>query len=253
MRTSTASSISTTSRSTSRSRITRDWSSRRPAVSAIGVDVTVRPEMMSEAIPRVFCLSLGGSVVGVPCRRRQSRRQLRVLRPATLRPVNRRRVSWRRRPWRRRRRSPRTQRPAVGALHHDVHGFRRACRSKCVSGSGSVPRYAHRAAGRLGAAGDPDDDRRRRRGGPALTVAERVDLYSVDVGSSWRSAGRSPRTMVPFISGGAGYAGAVHEGLTLLENGALFRGGGGIKYPIAMRTRGRLKARPAHRRGPCRS
>jgi hypothetical protein len=78
-------------------------------------------------------------------------------------------------------------------------------------------------------------------GAPPLTVAERVDLYSVDVGLVVALKPFRPRTIVPFVSGGVGYVAAVHEGLTLLENGALFHGGGGIKYPMAMGARGRLK------------
>ena len=33
----------------------------------------------------------------------------------------------------------------------------------------------------------------------------------------------------------------MHEGLTLLENGISFRGGGGLKYPLVMQRRGRIK------------
>ena len=77
-------------------------------------------------------------------------------------------------------------------------------------------------------------------GAPAITVAEHVDLYSIDVGLfvAFRTTG--PRTLVPFVSGGVGYVGAVHEGLTLLENGVVYRGGGGLKYPLAVGRRGRL-------------
>ena len=79
-------------------------------------------------------------------------------------------------------------------------------------------------------------------GAPALTVAERVDLYSLDLGILVTFNRPQPRAMTPFISAGAGYAGAVHEGLTLLESGLTYRGGGGIKYPLAVRTRARIKA-----------
>jgi hypothetical protein len=77
---------------------------------------------------------------------------------------------------------------------------------------------------------------------PALTVAERVDLYSLDVGILVMFNVSQPRALTPFISAGAGYAGAVHEGLTLLENGFTYRGGGGIKYPLALRDRAWIKA-----------
>lgn len=77
-------------------------------------------------------------------------------------------------------------------------------------------------------------------GAPPVTVAEKVALYTLDL-SVVRFFRRSrPRALTPFVSAGAGYVGAVHEGLTLLENGFSYRGGGGIKYPLAVRSRGRL-------------
>lgn len=79
-------------------------------------------------------------------------------------------------------------------------------------------------------------------GAPALTVAERVDLYSLDVGLLVAFSESRPRVIAPFLSGGVGMVGAVHEGLTLLETGAIYRGGGGIKYPLTpVRTGRRLK------------
>ena len=79
-------------------------------------------------------------------------------------------------------------------------------------------------------------------GAPALTVAEKVDLYSLDLGILVMFNRPQSRAVTPFISVGAGYAGAVHEGLTLLENGFTYRGGGGFKYPLALRNRARIKA-----------
>lgn len=78
-------------------------------------------------------------------------------------------------------------------------------------------------------------------GASSQTVAERIGLYSLDVGLV--IALRPPRTnaLAPFISGGAGYVATVHEGLTLLENGVVYRGGGGIKYPMAAGRGGRVK------------
>ena len=78
-------------------------------------------------------------------------------------------------------------------------------------------------------------------GAPGLTLVERVDQYSLDLGLLVNLGQARSRTLVPFVSGGAGYAGAVHEGLTLLENGISFRGGGGFKYPFVMQRRGRIK------------
>lgn len=76
---------------------------------------------------------------------------------------------------------------------------------------------------------------------PPITLAERVDLYSLDLELLVNLGRARPREMMPFITAGAGYVGAVHEGLTLLENGITYRAGGGIKYPLAMRNTGRIK------------
>ena len=78
-------------------------------------------------------------------------------------------------------------------------------------------------------------------GAPGVTLVERVDQYSLDLVLLVNLRPVRPRTLVPFVSGGAGYAGAVHEGLTLLENGISFRGGGGFKYPLVVQRRGRIK------------
>ena len=75
---------------------------------------------------------------------------------------------------------------------------------------------------------------------PALTVAEKVNLYSLDVGLVVMFNRSRPGAMTPFVSGGAGYAGAVHEGFTLLENGITYRGGGGLKYPLTRKVGLRL-------------
>jgi hypothetical protein len=78
-------------------------------------------------------------------------------------------------------------------------------------------------------------------GAPPLTLMERVDQYSLDVGLLVHLGQARPRSLLPFVSGGAGYVGAVHEGLSLLENGMSFRGGGGVKYPLAQERTGRIK------------
>jgi len=77
-------------------------------------------------------------------------------------------------------------------------------------------------------------------GAPPLTVTETVDLYALDVNVLRFFPRSRPRSMTPFVSAGAGYVGAVHEGLTLLENGFSYRGGGGIKYPLSIRSQGRV-------------
>jgi hypothetical protein len=79
-------------------------------------------------------------------------------------------------------------------------------------------------------------------GAPPLTLMERVDQYSLDLGLLVNLRQARPRSLLPFVSGGAGYVGAVHEGLSLLENGMSFRGGGGVKYPLTVQRGGRIKA-----------
>lgn len=78
-------------------------------------------------------------------------------------------------------------------------------------------------------------------GAPPLTLVESVDQYSLDIGLLVNLRPPRARTMIPFVAGGAGYVAAVHEGLTLLESGMTFRGGGGFKYPLAIRNTGRIK------------
>ncbi len=78
-------------------------------------------------------------------------------------------------------------------------------------------------------------------GAPAQTVAEQVSLYVIDGGLLLVLRPARPGSVAPFISGGVGYVAAVHEELTLLENGLVYRVGGGFKFPMAARTQGRLK------------
>lgn len=78
-------------------------------------------------------------------------------------------------------------------------------------------------------------------GASLLTAAERVSLYSLEAGVVIALRPAREGVLAPFISGGAGYAGAVHDALTLLEHGVVYRGGGGFKFPMAVRTEGRVK------------
>jgi hypothetical protein len=78
-------------------------------------------------------------------------------------------------------------------------------------------------------------------GAPAATLVERVDQYCLEFALLMNLGEVRPRSFRPFISGGAGYVGAVHEGLTLLENGISYRGGGGFKYPLVVQRSGRIK------------
>jgi hypothetical protein len=76
-------------------------------------------------------------------------------------------------------------------------------------------------------------------GAAALTVAERLDRYVVD-GAVVVALGDG-RGATPFLAGGAGWVRQVHEGLTLIEDGAAVRGGGGVKYPLVVRNRGAIR------------
>jgi hypothetical protein len=78
-------------------------------------------------------------------------------------------------------------------------------------------------------------------GAPPATLIERVDQYTLDFGVRMNFGEARRRSLLPFVSGGAGYAGVVHEGLTLLENGLSFRGGGGFTYPLVVQRSGRIK------------
>lgn len=72
-------------------------------------------------------------------------------------------------------------------------------------------------------------------GAPEVTVAERVHQYTLD-GGVLIPLGQL-RTAGSFLSVGAGYGWVVHEGFALLEHGVIFRGGGGLRYPLTTRSR----------------
>jgi hypothetical protein len=77
---------------------------------------------------------------------------------------------------------------------------------------------------------------------PALSVAERVDRYTIEGALIVMLNGLRFRSLVPFASGGAGYLRQLHEGLTLVEEGIVYHVGGGVKHQLFVRQRGWLKA-----------
>lgn len=75
-------------------------------------------------------------------------------------------------------------------------------------------------------------------GAPDITLAERVDRYVIDAAlvialPEWR-VGR----LAPFATAGAGYVRQLHEGRTLVEQGAVYHVGGGVRVAMFTRSRG---------------
>jgi len=79
-------------------------------------------------------------------------------------------------------------------------------------------------------------------GAPPVSLAETTDQYSIDAGVLVYFGRQRQREVTPFVSAAVGYVATVHEGLTLLENGMSFRGGGGVRFPLASGRRGRISA-----------
>jgi opacity protein-like surface antigen len=77
---------------------------------------------------------------------------------------------------------------------------------------------------------------------PPITVAERVDQYSVDasVVLMIRELGFGQRTL-PFVTAGVGYLRQLHEEQTVVEQGHAFHAGGGVKHWIVTRNQGLIK------------
>ena len=74
-------------------------------------------------------------------------------------------------------------------------------------------------------------------GAGALTIAEQLDQYFVDVSAVWLlDQWRFGRTL-PFVTGGAGYLRQLHEGRTLVETGTVYHVGGGIRHPLVANPR----------------
>lgn len=77
-------------------------------------------------------------------------------------------------------------------------------------------------------------------GAESLIAVEQMDQYTFDGGIVYRFGGL--RSLVPFVSAGAGYQRQRHEGETLIEGGGLFYAGGGVTHWLSVRKQGTLKA-----------
>lgn len=77
---------------------------------------------------------------------------------------------------------------------------------------------------------------------PPITVAERIDQYSVDASVIVliRELGLGGRT-IPFVTAGAGYLRQLHEGRTVVEQGHAVHAGGGVKHRLLARSTGLLR------------
>jgi hypothetical protein len=78
-------------------------------------------------------------------------------------------------------------------------------------------------------------------GAPDATLAERFDQYMVDAALVAALDRFRFGPVVPFISAGAGYLRQLHEGQTLVEEGVVYRVGGGFKYRLFSRDRGMVR------------
>jgi hypothetical protein len=79
-------------------------------------------------------------------------------------------------------------------------------------------------------------------GAEALTVAERLDQYFIDVSGVLLIDRLEVAGFVPYVTGGAGYLRQLHEGRLLVETGQLFHGGGGVRRWLTLRERGFIRA-----------
>jgi hypothetical protein len=74
---------------------------------------------------------------------------------------------------------------------------------------------------------------------PPITIAERIDQYSVDASLivMISELALGTRTL-PFAAVGVGYLRQLHEGRTVVEEGRVFHAGGGIKHWLMARDQG---------------
>jgi hypothetical protein len=79
-------------------------------------------------------------------------------------------------------------------------------------------------------------------GAPDITLTERIDQYVVDASFIAMFEGLRIGPVVPFAAAGAGYLRQLHEGLTLVEQGAVYHLGGGVTHRFVNRSSGLLKA-----------
>jgi hypothetical protein len=78
-------------------------------------------------------------------------------------------------------------------------------------------------------------------GAPPLELAERLDRYVIDGALRVSLDGLRAGPLVPFVSVGAGYLRQLHEGLTFVEQGVAYHGGGGVTLPLFSRSTGLAK------------
>jgi hypothetical protein len=77
----------------------------------------------------------------------------------------------------------------------------------------------------------------------AVTATERIQQFTLGGGALWYiGRWRTGNRLAPFVTGEAAYLRQVHDGNTLIQTGREYQIGGGIKYPLVQRNRGRLKS-----------
>lgn len=75
-------------------------------------------------------------------------------------------------------------------------------------------------------------------GAPDLEIAEQIDEYTFEGALLVLFGANAEGALRPFLSVGAGYLRQLHEGQTLVENGAVFHAGGGVRVPFFVRQQG---------------
>ena len=75
-------------------------------------------------------------------------------------------------------------------------------------------------------------------GAPPLELAEQLDRYVIDGALRVSLDGLRAGPLVPFVSVGAGYLRQLHEGLTFVEQGLAYHGGGGVTHALFARPTG---------------
>jgi hypothetical protein len=80
-------------------------------------------------------------------------------------------------------------------------------------------------------------------GAPALQVVERIDQYVIEARVLiMLDEVRLGRRTIPFAAAGAGYLRQLHEAHTVIEEGAAYHVGGGLKHWLLVRDRGVVRA-----------
>jgi hypothetical protein len=76
---------------------------------------------------------------------------------------------------------------------------------------------------------------------PDLEIAEQIDQYTFEAALLVLFRDADAAAVRPFVSLGAGYLRQLHEGQTLVEHGAIYHVGGGVRAPFFARQQGTLK------------